>query len=43
MNLMNSASINIKNIVNSVGVFSDNAIMNNNFGEHIGMNNQSCE
>ena len=36
---MNSASINNNNIMNSVGVFSDSALMNNNFGEHIGMNN----
>jgi hypothetical protein len=31
--IMNSARVNDKNIVNSVGIFSDNAIMNSIFIE----------
>lgn len=39
---MNSVGLNGANIVNSVGIFNDSDIINNNLGNNIGMNIVSC-
>ena len=41
--ILNSAGLNSKNIVNSVSIVNDNSIINRISENSIGMNNVSCE
>ena len=40
---MNSVSLNKKNVVNNVGIFNKNDIINNDSNKYTGMNNVSCK
>ena len=41
--IMNSVSMNSKNIVNNVGIFNDYVVMNSIFSNNIGLDNDLCE